>query len=118
MVVVYTIQKGSAKELTGKVIQLLQCLAFFTTFFHFTLSAEHVPGVENGPADSVFRSKMDLFFTLVPKACCLPTPIPAELWQLVVVENLDWLSEEWRALFLTICRKGLQSPLPNATNLL
>ena len=77
---------------------------------------EHVPGVENGPANSVSRGKMDLFFIKIPKAHHLPTPIPTELWQLVVIKDLDWLSEEWRMLFLTICRKDLQSPPQNIIN--
>ena len=38
------------------VIIICVCL---TAFFRFTLAIEHVPGIWNGPADSVSRGKMD-----------------------------------------------------------
>ena len=48
----------------SSMAQMLQCLSFFDAKFDVTLSAAHVPGVENGPADSLSRNK---FFDLVPQ---------------------------------------------------
>ena len=68
MAVVQAIRKGSSKEPSGIVMHLLRCLTFFTAIFQFTLTADHLSGIENGPADSISRNKLKLFFTQVPQA--------------------------------------------------
>ena len=73
--------------------------------FGFVLRAQHVAGFDNGPADVISRDNLSLLFSQVPNAAREPTPIPEELWTLLVREQPDWLSERWRNLFTSFCRR-------------
>ena len=115
MAVVQAIRKGSSKEPSGIVMHLLRCLTFFTAIFQFTLTADHLSGIENGPADSISRNKLNLFFTQVPQAEKSPTVIPDSLWQMLVTHRPDWLSKDWKRMLINSLGKEYQSLPGDAT---
>ena len=59
--------------------QMLRCLFFSEAKFDVTLSTAHVPGEENGPADSLSGNKLSSFCDLVLQARTEPSPVPGEL---------------------------------------
>ena len=95
--VVNSIQKGSSKE--PQVMQLLRSLWFFVARFDISVSAKHIAGVMNSTADQLSRNKMSKFFCSNPQANLLPTPLPAELLEIVSLQGPDWTSENFAALF-------------------
>ena len=74
---------------------LLRCLFFLEARHELAITAVHIPGVENGAADSVSRNKLKQFFSLNPQAACHPTPVPSSL-----VDHLTrrepWTAVDWR----------------------
>ena len=74
--------------------QMLRCLFYLEAKFDLTWSAVHVPGVENGPADSLSRNKMSSFFDLIPQAQANPSHVPEELVNRLVVKE-NWTSDIW-----------------------
>ena len=46
---------------------MLRCLFYLEARFSFTLTAEHVAGVENGVADAISRNKLATMFCLSPQ---------------------------------------------------
>ena len=88
---------------------------FFTAIFQFTLTADHLSGIENGPADSISRNKLKLFFTQVPQAEKSPTVIPDSLWQMLVTHRPDWLSKDWKRMLTNSLGKEYQSLPGDAT---
>ena len=81
------IKSGSSK--TGLVMHLMCCLLFFTAHFKLYLAPEHLPGRLNTAADSLSSDDVALFFQLVPEASRLPTPLPVELLQALVLQRPD-----------------------------
>ena len=49
-----------------------------------------------GTWDQQWRNQLDLFFACVPKVLPHPSIVFYELWNLVVEEQPDWLSDSWR----------------------
>ena len=47
---------------------MLRCLFFIEVYFDLTLTATHIPGVENRAADAISRNNLDEFFSLNPQA--------------------------------------------------
>ena len=86
-------------------MHLMRTLFFFTAHFQISLVAEHIPGHHNEAADAISRNNLTLFYQQVPGAEQLPTPIPQELWEILVTHKPDWTSINWRAQFSTILRK-------------
>ena len=62
--VVAAVKGGYCKDPT--LAHMLRCLFFLEARFDVLLSAKHVPGVENGAADSISRNNLPLFFNLLP----------------------------------------------------
>ena len=50
----------------------------------FTLTAVHLPGIHNSIADALSRFHWQEFRRLVPEAILYPTPIPQQLWDLLM----------------------------------
>ena len=90
--VVSVVRGGYCKDLS--MAQMLRCLFFLEAKFDLTLTAVHVPGVENGPADSLSRNRMSSFFDLVPQAQATPTQVPEELVNRLAVRE-NWTSDIW-----------------------
>ena len=63
---VAAVKGGYCKDPT--LAHMLRCLFFLEARFDVLLSAKHVPGVENGVADSISRNNLPLFFNLLPQA--------------------------------------------------
>ena len=104
--VVQIIHKHSSKDHT--ILHLLRCLHFFCAAFDINLKARHIPGVNNTSADAISRGLMQVFHRVNPGAQSQPTPVPAELWCLLVESNLDWLSPTWKLLLQDSLRTAWQ----------
>ncbi len=63
--VVSIISSGTSRD--GRLMQLLRELMLGAARFNFTVSAKHVPGKENGIADSLSRFNMQVFRQLAPR---------------------------------------------------
>lgn len=59
-----------------QIMNLIRLLTLQTLQFTFTFTAKHVPGVDNGNADSLSRFQMSRFYMLAPDASPVPCPIP------------------------------------------
>lgn len=92
--VVAAIKGGYCKDPT--LAHTLRCLFFLEAKFDIWLTAKHVPGVENGVADSISRNNLHLFFHLLPKARQESDPVPRGLVQ-HLVSDTPWTSDVWRA---------------------
>ena len=91
------ISKGSARE--DQVMHLLRALWFFCAHFDISISIEHLAGALNCTADQLSRYNMHSFFLANPQADLLPTPLPAELLQILAVTGPDWTSPAFSQLF-------------------
>ena len=60
MAVVSAISSGSAKDTS--LMHLLRCLHFFLAHFDITLTAKHLPGIQNTAADALSRDNLHIFF--------------------------------------------------------
>ena len=78
---------------------LLRCLAFLTAHYQCELVAKHIPGRHNTLADALSRNNLMLFRYLHPQALPCPTPLPAELLDLLIIEQPDWTSQRWTDLW-------------------
>lgn len=82
---------------------MLRCLFFLEAKFNITLTAVHVPGVQNGVADAISRNKLNVFFDLVPQASKVACQVPPGL-----VERLGkqghWTPENWTSWLETLSR--------------
>ncbi len=106
--VVAVIQSGSAKY--PLLMQLLLCLFFYATHDNFSVTACHLPGMENTGADAISRDNATLFLSTYPQANQVPTPIPPALTQLAMLSKHDWRSRIWKQLFASTLSKALPSP--------
>lgn len=59
-----------------RIMNLVRLITLQTLQFNFTFTAKHVPGVDNGIADSLSRFQMSRFRLLAPDASPVPCPIP------------------------------------------
>ena len=96
MAVVAMLRKRSAR---GEVAHhLLRCLYFYTAFYQFDYTAEHVPGIHNTAADALSRNNTALVSSLFPQAA--EVQVPASLMDLLVSQRPNWGSTHWIALFM------------------
>ena len=82
-----------------QIMHLLRCLFFIRAFFHLSVRAVHVPGIQNGWADAISRNQLPLFFSQVPGAVGRQVPLPPSLLALLVEQQPDWTSPAWTQLF-------------------
>ena len=88
------------------IMHLLRCMHFFCVMHGISVRAEHIPGVNNTVADAISRNNLQVLFQEVPGASKVPDPIHPAMRQLLVDQQPDWLSDNWRAL--------LKASLPTA----
>ena len=98
--IVAAVKKGTARE--DSVMHLLRSLCFFVAHFDISVSIAHIAGAANQTADQLSRYNMQSFFHSNPQVTPLPTPLQAELLQIVAVNGPDWTSPVFRQLFNTI----------------
>ena len=94
MAVVELLRSHSSRD--SGLMHLLRCLHFFSARYDIALSSQHIRGCDNGAADALSRNDLATFFSSQPQAHRHQTPVPPALWELVVVEQSDWLSPLWR----------------------
>ena len=75
--VVAAIKGGYCKDPT--LAHMLRCLFLGDKVCDLWLMAKHVPGVENGVANSISRNNLHLFFHLLPQARRESDPVPRGL---------------------------------------
>ena len=102
--VVSIVNSGSSKD--PLVMHLMRSLFFITAVNGISLYAQHIPGKHNNAADALSRNHLPLFHQQVPSADSQPTPIPPELWQILVLSQPDWTSRSWRNQFACIFQRG------------
>lgn len=100
MAVVEVIKAKSSKD--SMVMHLLRCMHFFTARHDITVSAVHVPGVNNSRADALSRDNIESFLQITPEAQSQPTAVPQQLWSVVVEQQIDWLSPAWSSKLGTL----------------
>ena len=90
------------------LMHLLRCLFFLEAHFRFDHSVSHIPGRENSAADALSRDKVIDFFSLLPQAPRMPSPVPQALCELLADQSITWTSQRWRDLFRDSLRTALQ----------
>ena len=90
------LRKRSSKG--AAVRHLLRCFYFFTAFYQFDYSAEHIPGTLNTAADALSRDNLPLFLSFLPQAT--HSPISQTLMDLLVTQQPDWGSQSWISQFV------------------
>lgn len=95
MAVVEILKTKTSRD--SNIMHLLRCLHFFCAIHDIRISATHIAGVANIPADALSRNNTNQFFASFPKASPHPTKVPRQLWSLVVADQPDWLSINWRS---------------------
>ena len=98
------INSGQSKD--ALVMHLMRSLFFFTARYSVALRAEHLPGRLNVAADALSRDNLPLFFQQVPAAQRAPAQIPKALMDVLLLNQPDWTSTNWRSLFSSISRKA------------
>ena len=111
--VVAILNSGSSKD--ERAMQLLRSLFLFMASYDVSGFGEHIPGVENGPADSLSRGNHLSFLSQVPSARREPSRVPEGLWQALVISQPDWTSQSWTGLLTGFLRRAWQSPLSDPT---
>ena len=94
-VVVAGIRSRSSKA--KGMIQLL-----IEAYHHFHLTAEYI----NNIADDLSRNMLSSFLAKVAYADRSPTPASQHLWELLLNQQEDWTSPNWRTQFKTIFNKA------------
>ena len=98
MTVVHTLSKGSSRD--PHLSHLLRCLFFFEAHFKFEHTASHIPGKLNVAADALSRNNATTFFSLSPQVHYPPPSIiPSPLTELLLNQNITWISPHWKVLF-------------------
>lgn len=97
--VVASLKSGYCKDPT--LAHMLRCLFYVEAEYHMSLSAVHIPGIENKAADSILRNNLPLFFTLLPQADPEPCPVPDNVVKHIVRVRI-WTSADWSAWLDTL----------------
>ena len=95
--VVAIINSGSSR--VQEAMHLMRCLAFIAAKHEFAIVATHISGVHNIQADALSRNNISLFHVAHPQAKPSPTPLPASLLGLLIIEKPDWTSKRWTELW-------------------
>lgn len=98
------LNKGTAKD--PALAYLLHCLSFFLALRDISLSAVHVASSTNVAADALSHNDLPTFFLSLPQADKAPSPIPADLLKLILLEQPDWTAPRWRELFKNITARA------------
>ena len=121
--VITVLQNRNAHETT--LVQLLQCLFFYSARFQFHFSATHIPSVHNVVADAISRNSCNLLSSLIPQAQQIGVPVSVAAFLLSLP---DWGSQDWISQFVlslpTVCiqtlskAKGRDWPIISVTHTL
>ena len=89
--------------------QLLRCLQFYSVYYKFTFSTEHIPGTNNTAADALSRGNISLFRSLFPQVPQYLIPPP--LLNVMLAQMPDWSSASWMIQFKASLRPA-SHPIP------
>ena len=64
---------NSGRSKVERAMHLMRSLFFFLARWNVALECQHIPGVENGAADTLSRNDLPSFQRLRPEACRAPT---------------------------------------------
>ena len=106
--VVAILRSGTSRH--SLVMHLLRCLFFFVAYYQIYLDPVHLPGSCNEAADSLSRNNIPRFLQLVPTVQPLPTPLPAGLFEALVLKTPDWTSDAWMTVLRSTLPKDWQFP--------
>ena len=70
-------------------MHLIRSLSLFAARQAVTITFDHISGKYNVAADAISQGNLPLFFQQIPGAEKEQTPVPWELWELLVVQRLD-----------------------------
>ena len=82
----------------SRLALMLHCLLFLEAKFDCSLSAMHVPGVQNEAADSISHNNLNKFFHLNPQAQPQPCQIPMGH----LVTGSPWTEHTWKVWLETL----------------
>ena len=88
------------------IMHLLRCLVFIEASYNFHLTAQYIDTHANHLADDLSRNKLSSFLCKVPLADPAPTPVSQQLWELLLNQQEDWTSPNWRAQFNIIFNRA------------
>ena len=106
--VVAAVNKGSARD--PALMRLIRLLTLLCTILNITVTARHLPGVQNASADALSRNELPVYFCLNPQASPVPAILPNELQELVFNRSLRWTSPDWMGLLSTTLIAALRLP--------
>ena len=106
--VVAAVNKGSARD--PSLMRLIRLLTLLCAILNITISARHLPGVQNASADALSRNKLSVYFRLNPQASPVPAILPTELQELIFNTSLRWTSPDWMGLLSTTLIAALRLP--------
>ena len=98
--VVAIINSGVSRD--AEVMHLIRCLVFIAAKCNFIVTATHVSGHSNNLADALSRNRLHDFKSHFPQAQAVPTPIPPEVVDLLILSKPDWTQQSWTRLWTSI----------------
>lgn len=97
--VVAAVKGGYCRDPT--LAHMLRSLFFLEAEYNTSLSAIHVPGVENRAADSISRNNLPQLFDLLPQAHRSPCKVPDNLVS-HLIRDRPWTSDDWKTWLGTL----------------
>ena len=94
------INQGNSKE--PECMHLMCCLSFIAAQFSFNMVASHIKGTENDLANAISRNNLGYIFSRYLQASPIPTALPQELRDLLIVAKPDCTSNHWTKLWTSI----------------
>ena len=86
----------------AEVMHLIRCLVFIAAKCNFIVTVTHVSGHSNKLADALSRNRLHDFKSYFPQAQAVPTPIPPEVVDLLILSKPDWTQQSWTRLWSSI----------------
>ena len=84
---------NSKSSKVTKIMDLVRQITMQTLIHNFTLTAQHVPKLDNSVSDSLSRFQMQHFRQLVPTASEQPTVIPESLIRVLPIKSIPCLAK-------------------------
>ena len=103
MSVVCALSAGLARD--PALMHQLRCLHFFTAQYQIAIKSRHLARSRNLAADALSRNNISSFCVCTPQAAREPTQIAQPLLDLLVHKRSNWISADWRTVFLTTWEK-------------
>ena len=90
-VVSIIINKSSKSD---RVMALLRHIVYWTLSLNFDLKCRHIPSFRNKIADSISGGQVDYFRQLAPVEQTYSTPIPVQIWSLLIKKPTSKLKHQ------------------------